>query len=139
MQTKGTAEVLRLVLKILYSFLVDRANLKKLILHTNREMWYIIAIILLVVMIASLTSQIAILEKAPTNYVKSCYAEVEGYVDNLQVEINRLKGELGQSISCPELPEPPTPSPIPNKPLFVPPPPPERRVHDVKRLLDDIH
>lgn len=134
MQPKGTAEVVMLLIKMAYSFIADREALKNLIVYTNREAWYIITIILLIIMTVSLASQVTILEaKGQTTF--SCPEEKIIYIEK---PIPMEYEEHEHKVSCEET-TPPEPEPPPKKPLYVPPASTtDRREHDVRRLLNDL-
>lgn len=134
MNLKGTGDIFRLLLKLLYYFVIDRNHFKKLILHSGREFWYLLTIIFLSILIASLVGQLAVTKlEDPLDKPCPSYEEFK----NLLLEDSELiNPEIKIEFHCkPEDPD----IPLPNNPVIAPiPKTPERKKHDIDILLDDI-
>lgn len=126
MNLKGTGDIFRLLIKLLYCFITDRAYFKKLILHSGREFWYLVMIVILSAMIASLIGQLY-LTKLEVQEPRICPI----------IENNESKPIIHKKESLCDKPE--VPNPEPRNSIVAPlPKTPERREHNLDLLLDDI-
>lgn len=128
MKLKSTGGIFLLIFRLLYYFIMDRTYFKKLILHSGRELWYLIIIIILSAMIASLIGQITLMKlKEPEPIKCPMYEDI---VSPLKEELERYR-----ITTCPsDTPNPPKPKiPVPILPPKV-----DRKEHDLESLLDKI-
>lgn len=108
----------KLLLLFLKYVLLDSGILKKLLAYSTRDFWYIAVIFVLVISAVNLSVQQHLLEE----------------------ELGRAKVTEPYchiTVKDPLKPYPQGPSPVPveQKPPALPP---DRRLHDVRRLLDEI-
>ena len=111
----------KLLLQFLKYVLLDSGILKKLLLSSTRDFWYIAVIIILVTSAVNLSVQQNLLQKEIDRY----------HTQDIMQECKNIKDGPVPDVPVPQ--KPPTPE---TKPPALPPD--RRQQHDIKRLLNEI-
>ena len=101
MKNEENLYIFKLLLKLIYSFILDRGLLKKILSHSGKESWYIVFIIILSAVSAKLIAESITLSKVkkPENKETKilseteCFKTLNDYITGLHYDIYTLQNK----------------------------------------------
>jgi hypothetical protein len=94
--------IFRLLIKLIYSFILDRSLLKKILTHSGKEIWYIVFIIILSAVSAKIIAINITLESEKNKTKKEtikplteddCFKTLNDYITGLHYDIYTLQNK----------------------------------------------